>query len=165
MGDANSQPNNKNAITDFVKTYQFSIGLSLVLLGVADLWFVMPNMYAGIMGNWHTEGQFFYYHMPEWFFTIPILLILTLIGALMLSLYSVRGIREGSVGNKQNAAILATALGFTYQVIGAWPLWNQLYPWQWQTEIAQYGNWLVFNLFIGSLFCINTRSRLVVPPQ
>ena len=94
MGDANSQPNNKNAITDFVKTYQFSIGLSLVLLGVADLWFVMPNMYAGIMGNWHTEGRFFYYHMPEWFFTIPILLILTLIGALMLSLYSVRGIRK-----------------------------------------------------------------------
>ena len=32
------------------------------------------------------------------------------------------------VDNKENAAIIVTALGFTYQVIGAWPLFNQAIP-------------------------------------
>jgi hypothetical protein len=68
--------------------------------------------------------------------------------------YSIRGIQPESVDNKEHAAILVTALGFTYQVIGAWPLWNQQYPWPWQQEIANYGNLLVFPLFIGSLLAL-----------
>jgi hypothetical protein len=127
----------------------------LVFFGVADLWFVMPNMYAGLQGNWpHVDWRFFYFYMPQWSFTVPILLSMTLVGTLLLSLYSITSIQPGRVDNKQNAAILVTALGFTYQVIGAWPLWNQSYAWQWQAEIAKYGNLLTFPLFIGSLIVL-----------
>jgi hypothetical protein len=154
MGDANSQQNNAYTIAKSVKNNLLSIGLLLVFFGIADLWFVMPNMYAGLVGDWHIDWRFFYFYAPEWILTVPILLILTLVGTLMLSVYCITGIQPGSPANKQNAAILVTALGFTYQVIGAWPLWTQWYPWQWQAEIARYGNWLVFLLFIGSLIAI-----------
>ena len=154
MGDANSQHNNAYAIAKSVKDNQLSIGLLLVFFGVADLWFVMPNMYAGLVGDWHIDWRFFYFYMPQWSFTVPILLLMTLVGTLILGVYSIRGIQPGCVDNKQNAAIIVTALGFTYQVIGAWPLWNQVYAWPWQAEIARYGNWLVFPLFIGSLIAL-----------
>ncbi|MGD0451351.1 MAG: hypothetical protein ABSA79_09910 [Candidatus Bathyarchaeia archaeon] len=151
MGEANSQQNHKNMMAESVNRHQFSIGLLLVFFGVADLWFVVPNMYAGLVGDWHVDWRSLNLNKPLWSFTVPLLLIITLIGTLMLSLYCIKGIQPESKDNKQNAAILVTALGFTYQVIGAWPLWNQWYPWQWQAEIARYGNWLVFPLFIGSL--------------
>ena len=140
-------------MAESVKRHQFSIGLLLVFLGVANLWFVMPNTYAGLVGDWHIDWRSLNLYKPLWSFTVPLLLITTLIGTLLLSQYCI-SIRPEKVDNKQNAAILVTALGFTYQVIGAWPLWNQWYPWQWQAEIARYGNWLVFPLFIGSLIAL-----------
>ncbi len=154
MGDVYSKQNYTYGMVGFVKRYQFSIGLSLIFFGVVDLWFVMPNMYASLVSGWVVNWSFFYFYMPEWVFTIPILLIMTLVGTLILSEYCIRGIQPGSVDNKQYAAILVAALGFTYQVIGAWPLWNQPYPWPWQQEIAIYGNLLVLPLFIGSLIAL-----------
>ncbi|MGD0203117.1 MAG: hypothetical protein ABSC20_04340 [Candidatus Bathyarchaeia archaeon] len=154
MAEANSgQTNPVYQMANFVKEHQLSIGLLLTFFGVADLWFVMPNMYAVLL-DWHVSGPVFSFYMPEWVFTIPILLIISLIGTLMLCVYSIRDIRPESVDNKEHAAILVTALGFTYQVIGAWPLWNQPYSWPWQAEIATYGNLLVFPLFIGSLLAL-----------
>lgn len=50
--------------------------------------------------------------------------------------------------------ILLTTFGFAYQVIGAWPLWNQTYPWGWQTEIAEHGNFLVWPLFVITLVAL-----------
>jgi len=94
--------------------------------------------------------------MPEWAFTVPVLLIMSLIGTLMLCVYCISGIQPERVDYKEQAAIVVAALGFTYQVIGAWPLWNQWYPWPWQAEIARYGNLLVFPLFIGSLLALIT---------
>ncbi len=94
--------------------------------------------------------------MPQWKFTIPLLLVTSLIGTLMLSIYCIRDIQPERADNKEHAAIIVTALGFTYQVIGAWPLFNQGYPWPWQQEIATYGNLLVFPLFIGSLLALIT---------
>jgi hypothetical protein len=138
----------------FANNYQLKIGLALIFFGIADLWFVIPNMYAGLQGDWHIEWRFFYFYMPEWIFTIPFFLILSLIGTLMLSAYCLRNIQPESFDHKREAAILVIALGFTYQVIGAWPLWNQYYPWPWQAEIARYGNVLVFSLFIGSLVAL-----------
>ena len=148
------QQNKAYTIAKSVKNNQLSIGLLLVFFGVADLSFVMPNMYAGLVGDWHIDWRFFYFYMPQWSFTVPILLLLTLVGTLILGAYCIRGIQPGRIDHKQNAAILVTALGFIYQVIGAWPLWTQWYPWQWQAEIARYGNWLVFPLFIGSLIAL-----------
>ena len=115
----------------------------------------MPNMYAVLLG-WHEIAPVFSFYMPEWRFTIPILLSISLIGTLMLSIYCIRDIRPERVDNKEYAAIIVTALGFTYQVIGAWPLFSQPYPFQWQAEIATYGNLLVFTLFIGSLLALIT---------
>jgi len=154
MGRANSQQNFKNMMTESVKRHQLSIGLLLVFFGIADLWFVMPNMYAGLVGDWHVDWRSLNLYKPLWSFTVPLLLITTLIGTLLLSLYCIRDIRTEKVDSKQNAAIVVTALGFSYQVIGAWPLWNQWYPWPWQAEIARYGNWLVLPLFIGSLIAM-----------
>jgi hypothetical protein len=51
---------------------------------------------------------------------------------------------------------LAAGLGLTYQVVGAWPLWAQQYPWPWQQLIANYGNPLALTLFIGSLVALLT---------
>lgn len=126
-----------------------------MFFGVSDLWFIMPNLYdtyAGYYVNW----QAFYLFMAEWTFTIPLLLMMALIGTLMLTVYCVRDIQPARIDNKEYAAILVTALGFTYQVIGAWPLWSQPYPWPWQHIIAKYGNLLVLPLFAGSLLALIT---------
>jgi hypothetical protein len=155
MGDAYSQKNYAYMMVESVKRHSLSIGFWLVFFGVADLWFVMPNLYAGLVGDWpNVDWRFFYFYIPQWRFTVPALLLMTLVGTLMMGVYCIRGIQPQVVDNKQNAAILVTALGFTYQVIGAWPLWNQVYAWPWQAEIARYGNWLVFPLFTGSLIAL-----------
>lgn len=57
--------------------------------------------------------------------------------------------------------ILLTTFGFTYQVIGAWPLWDKLYPWEWQTEIAKHWGFLVWPLFILSLYSLIIGSVLL----
>ncbi len=149
MGEANSQANYAYQMVKFVKNHQLSIGLLLTIFGVADLWFIMPNIWSSA-ANW----QGFYILVPEWSFTVPILFIISLIGTIILCVYSIRDIQPERMDNKEHAAILVTALGFTYQVIGAWPLWNQPYPWPWQQEIADYGNLLVLPLFIGSLLAL-----------
>jgi hypothetical protein len=140
-----------NQMYAFAKRHQFSIGLLIIFFSVADLWFVFPYMYAGLAGDWHVNWRFFYFFMPEWEYTVPLLLVMSLSGAFILCAYCIKDIKREKAGNKEYAAIVATALGFTYQVIGAWPLWNQWYPWPWQAEIARYGNLLIFPLFIGSL--------------
>ena len=147
------QKNRLNAFADFVKAHQFAIGFLMVFLAVADLWFVMPNMYPSLP-DWRVGTQFFVFSMPEWIFTVPAMLVICLIGTLMLSIYGLRDIQSGRVDNKEKAAVLATALGFTYQVIGAWPFFNQGYPWPWQQLIARYGNLLVLPLFFGSLLAL-----------
>ena len=154
MAGANSgQTNPVYAMATFVKEHQLSIGLLLIFFGVSDLWFVLPNLY-GTLPDLYVNWRAFYFFMPEWSFTIPILLVMSLAGTLMLCVYCIRGIQPESVDNKEYAAILVTALGFTYQVVGAWPLWNQQYPWPWQQQIANYGNLLVLPLFIGSLLAL-----------
>jgi len=139
--------------SSFVKSHQLIIGLLLVCFGVSDLWFVMPNLY-GTFHGFYVNWQAFYFYMPEWVFTVPILLIVALIGTLMLTAYCIRDIQAARVDNKEHAAVLVTALGFTYLIIGAWPMWTQSYPWAWQQEIANYGNLLVLPLFAGSLFAL-----------
>ena len=141
-------------IAAFVKSHQLIIGLLLVFFGVSDLWFVMPNLYGTT--SFYVNWQAFYFYMPEWTFTIPVLLVMTLIGTLMLSVYCISDIQPARVDNKEQAAILVTALGFAYLVLGAWPLWNQSYQWAWQQEIANYGSLLALLLYAGSLVAFLT---------
>jgi len=150
MADVNpGEINCAYQMAGFFKKHQLIIGLLLTFFSIADLWFVMPNLYSGAT-NWHI----FHFFMTEWAFTVPVLLMMGLFGTLILCVYSIRDIQPEKTDNKKLAAILVTALGFTYQVIGAWPLWNQPYPWPWQQEIATYGNLLVFPLFAGSLLAL-----------
>jgi hypothetical protein len=140
-------------VASFVKSHQLIIGLLLVFFGVSDLWFILPNLY-GTLPRFYVNWQVFYFYMPEWTFTIPILLVMSLIGMLMLTVYCISDIQPARVDNKEQAAILVTALGFAYQVVGAWPMWNQQYPFPWQQQIANYGNLLVLPLFAGSLLAL-----------
>jgi len=150
MKPAQKQTSPSYRVASFVKGHQLIIGLLLVFFGVTDLWLIMLNLY-GTMPGFYANWQTFYFFMPEWAFTIPVLLVMALVGTLMLTVYCVRDIQPARVDNKEHAAVLVTALGFTYLVIGAWPLWNQAYPWAWQQQIANYGNLLVVPLFAGSL--------------
>jgi hypothetical protein len=75
-----------------------------------------------------------------------------IIGAGMLCAYSIRGITPKAPKDKQYVSILLTAFGFTYQVIGAWPL-EQLndFPWQWQKQIILNGSIFTWILYVLSL--------------
>jgi hypothetical protein len=137
----------------FFTGHQLIIGLLMVLFGVSDLWFVMPNLY-GTFHGYYLNWQIFHLYLPLWTFTIPILLVMALIGTLILAVYSIKDIRPARVDYREHAAVLVTVLAFTYLVIGAWPLWTQHYPWAWQQEIANYGNLLVLALFAGSLLTL-----------
>ncbi len=75
-----------------------------------------------------------------------------ILGAAMLCVYSIRGIRPDASVDKLYVAILLTTFGFTYQVIGAWPLGNPIdFPWQWQKQIVSNGAIFTWTLYLLSL--------------
>ena len=121
----------------------------LTFLSAADLWFIISNV-NGSAVNWLG----FYVLVPEWNFVIPIIFTLGLIGIVMLCMYCIKDIQPDRSDYKEYIAVLLAALGFTYQVIGAWPLWGKAYPWFWQQEIAKYGNLMILPLFIASLLSL-----------
>ena len=137
----------------FFKGHQLIIGLVLVFFGGAGSWYLMANFQGTyvLYADWRT---FLFYTI--WSVSFPVLLLMALVGTLVLSIYSVRNIRPSRTDKKEYTAFLVTALGFTYVVIGAWPLWTQPYTWIWQRQIAAYGNLLVLPLYAGSIFAFVT---------
>ena len=109
--------NPANKAASFVKGHQLIIGLLLVFFGVSDLSFVMPNLYGTFRG-FYVNWQVFYFYLPEWRLTIPVLLAMALIGTLMLTVYCVRDIGAERIDNKEYAAVLVSSLGFAYLVLG-----------------------------------------------
>jgi len=80
-----------------------------------------------------------------------------IVGATILCLYSLQGIRLEASIDKKYVAILLTAFGFIYQVIGAWPLGNPAdFPWEWQKQIVRNGA-----LFAWTLYCLSLAILLV----
>jgi hypothetical protein len=77
------------------------------------------------------------------------------IGTIVLCVYSIRGIRPEIAPHKEQVAVLLTAFGFTYQVIGAWPLGTIAnFPWEWQKQIMRNGSafaWSLFSLSLAAL--------------
>jgi hypothetical protein len=143
------QTSSISGLAGFLWSHQLPIGLSLTLFTLADLTFIISNATDGA-ANWWS----FYVVLPQWRFLVPMLFAASIIGTLFLCLYSLNNIQPNRVDNKEHVAILLVALGFTYQVIGAWPLWSRVYPWPWQQEIAKYGNILVLPLFAVSLLAL-----------
>lgn len=75
-----------------------------------------------------------------------------IIGLNLLCYYSIHRTEPKTDANKQYVAILLTVSGFTYQVIGAWPLQHQTdLPWQWQKQIVSFGPIFAWVLYISSL--------------
>jgi len=72
-----------------------------------------------------------------------------IVGAVMLSVYCLRGLTAQSVENRERVGILLTAFGFSYTILGAWPLGKQLdFPWDWQKEIFSYGAAFTWGLYL-----------------
>jgi hypothetical protein len=74
-----------------------------------------------------------------------------LIGAILLCSGNIRGLRA-LTPESHHTAMLLTAFGFTYVVVGAWPLQNRGdFPWEWQKQIVSYGSFFAWTLYVLSL--------------
>ena len=145
-------------ITNYVKRHEVSLGLFLVAYGAFYLSSVILSGWN--LADWGKDITTYpptsintllprSFINPIFFFTsFPSLVI----GAAMLCAYSIRGIRLEVSDNKEYVAILLTAFGFTYQVIGAWLLGHPTdFPWQWQKQIIANGTIFAWALFLLSL--------------
>jgi hypothetical protein len=89
------------------------------------------------------------YLIPAFFVTsLPIFLI----GVIMLCYYTLDVLRNGLTVDSEHVAILLTVCGFSYQVLGAWPLQAAAnFPWTWQKQIMNYGSVFAWLLYLLSL--------------
>ena len=130
----------------YTRKHQASLGVFLASYGVFYLTSVLMSMWT--LGDWGKDTTSY---PPSMFTTLlprslinPIFLVTSfpalIIGVIMLCNYSLHGITSNSSVDKQRIAMLLAAFGFTYQVIGAWPLGNVVvFPWQWQKQILLNG--------------------------
>lgn len=78
-----------------------------------------------------------------------------LIGTTLLCSYTIRALRSGLTVYSEHVAIFLTTFGFSYQVVGAWPLGNTVdFPWEWQKQIMSYGPCFVWLLYLLSLLTL-----------
>jgi hypothetical protein len=145
-------------ISNYVKSHEVSLSLFLAAYGA----FYMSSV---ILSGWTIVewGKDITIYPPTAINTLlprsfiePIFFVTSfpalIIGAGMLCAYSMRGITPKSSNDKQYVSILLTAFGFTYQVIGAWPLEKlKDFPWQWQKQIFFNGSIFTWILYILSL--------------
>jgi hypothetical protein len=145
-------------ILDYLRSHRVTISLLLATYGAVylssvilggwtlsdwgkDLTIYPPSSIDAVLPRSFINPFFFVTSIPALF-----------IGTTALCIYSIRGIRFDAVNHKEHIAILLTAVGFTYQVIGAWPLGNMVdFPWEWQKQIIQNGAILSWALYILSL--------------
>ncbi len=72
-----------------------------------------------------------------------------LFGATLLTTYCLKGLAAQSVEDRERVGIILTTFGFSYIVLGAWPLEKQLdFPWNWQKEIFSYGAVFTWGLYL-----------------
>lgn len=140
----------------YLRSHNISLGVFLAAYGVFYLSIV-------IMGGWALSdwGRDIFacppsavhsllsrnYISPIFFLTsLPALII----GATILSIVGVQRLRSGSAIG-EHIAIALTTFGFTYQVVGAWPLQNVVdMPWIWQKQIMSYGSFFGWMLYVVS---------------
>jgi hypothetical protein len=145
-------------ISNYVKNHDISLSLFLAAYGA----FYMSSV---ILSGWTIVewGKDITSYPPTAINTLlprsfidPIFFVTSftalIIGAAMLCAYSMRGITPKASNDKQYVSILLTAFGFTYQVIGAWPLEKlKDFPWQWQKQIFLNGSIFTWILYVLSL--------------
>ncbi len=82
-----------------------------------------------------------------------------IIGTVGLCYYSIRGINPHVVDNREHVAVLLVAFGFSYQILGAWPLGSiTVFQWQWQKDIVSNPFPLVWLLYLLSLAALLSGS-------
>jgi hypothetical protein len=145
-------------IFSYAKSHPASLGLFLAAYGAFYLTAVLLSGWT--ISDWGKDitgipPLAINTLLPRSFFN-PIFFVTSfptlIIGVAMLCVYSLRGINSEAAVNKKHIAILLTAFGFMYQVIGAWPLGQQnSFPWQWQKQIISYGSIFSWMLYILSL--------------
>lgn len=141
--------------------HKVSLGLFLAAYGVFYLSSVIMSDWQ--ITNWGTDTTTYPPFVvntllprstiaPLFFITsVPALLA----GAILLSIYCSRGLSALTVENRERVAIILTAFGFVYVVIGAWPLGSIVnFPWEWQKQIASNGGILAWGLYILALIVL-----------
>jgi len=145
-------------ISNYVKSHEASLALFLAAYGAFYLSSVLLSRWT--IADWGKNitgyPQPIINTLLPSSFIGPIFFVTSfpalIIGAAMLCVYSIRGIRPEAASNKQYVAVLLTALGFAYQVIGAWPLGHLIdFPWQFQKQIFSNGPVFTWTLYILSL--------------
>ena len=148
----------QNRVSNYMSERRVSLGLFLASYGVFYLTSVLLSRWT--LSDW---GKDITGYPPSTINTVlprsfidPIFFVTSLpaliVGAIILSIYSLRRITPEASADKQYIAILLTAFGFTYQVIGAWPLGKFVdFPWQWQKQIILNGSIFAWILYLLSL--------------
>ena len=148
----------QNRVSNYMSERRVSLGLFLASYGVFYLTSVLLSRWT--LSDW---GKDITGYPPSTINTVlprsfidPIFFVTSLpaliVGAIILSIYSLCRITPEASADKQYIAILLTAFGFTYQVIGAWPLGEFVdFPWQWQKQIILNGSIFAWILYLLSL--------------
>jgi hypothetical protein len=147
-------------ISNYIECHEASLALFLAAYGVFYLSSVILSRWT--LADWGKDVTSYpptviNTLLPRSFID-PIFFITSfsalIIGAIMLCFYSIRGINSVSY-DKQYIAVLLTAFGFIYQVIGAWPLQqSEDFPWQWQKQISSNGPVFTWTLYLLSLIVL-----------
>ena len=155
-------------VSNYVKTHRVSLGLFLAAYGAFYLASVILSGWT--LADWGKDVPGYppaYVNtlLPRVFIN-PIFFVTSLpalfIGTLMLCVYCIRGINSQTVDDKEHVAILLTVCGFTYLVVGAWPLGNlTVFPWDWQKTIVTDGAVFAWSLYLLSLISLVTGATSV----
>lgn len=150
------QINYPSDTVSFIKKHKVSLGLLLAAYGAFYLSVVFLSGWS--IFDWGkditTYASFEFNGVLPRSFIAPIFFITSLpallIGAALLSAYCLRGLNINSIEDRERVAIILTAFGFTYIVIGAWPLGNVIdFPWEFQKQIFNNGpmiTWMLYSL-------------------
>lgn len=145
-------------ISSFLKRNRVSLSLLLAAYGAAFLASVLLTGWT--IADWGKDVT----HLPlpstvpllPRGFINPIFFITSIpalfLGTISLCIYCIRGINPQIADAKERVAILLTACGFAYQIVGAWPLGAvAVFPWEWQKQIMRNGSAFAWGLYILSV--------------
>jgi hypothetical protein len=145
-------------VSGYINTHKVSLGLFLAAYGVFYLASVVMSDWR--ITDWGTDTTMY----PPFFVntvlprssTAPLFFVSSvpalLAGSILLSIYCSRGLSAHTVENRERVAIILTAFGFAYVVIGPWPLGGIVnFPWEWQKQIANNGAPFAWGLYILGL--------------
>ncbi len=156
---------------NYVKEHRVSLGLLLAAYGAfylaavimggwtladwgVDIFDVPPSAVHALVPRSLISPIFFVTSVPA-----------LIIGTVMLCVYSIRGLNPMiAAKDGEHVALLLTAAGFAYIIVGAWPLMDAVdLPWEWQKQIMSYGAPFAWALYILSLvvFAVGAVSMYV----